>query len=728
MFSNRKTFSLLGAVALLGVAGLRAQVPEPTAPVPATTAPAESKPDLATLQAAAREAEARLPDPTVKLQSYFDLLPAQRERWQRFLPQTLLKLTRRERVQIVVLGDAILDGAEATSGADPLLQSFAGVFANALATQFYYTGGVRVIRPGSELRSKDSMVMGPEILLQPVRTSSMMSAASALATVGFQGQPDLVLVAHGLEDGVRGISAADVAAALRSLLDTARMNRLELIVAGPVPQAAAPEEESLALTRGVSSVMREFCAKEKLLFADLGDFSRLIAPPDGTQAAHLLFPALMLQYQSRLNSVPAGAVATPTAAMHAAMGRILFEDVMNGQPEMTWRFGAASTTLAGQGRLQLEFQLANTSREALPVTVLPLVPRGLKLKDASPELQLAAGAKETVKVSYLITDTLQLPLRDGSMRLPVLVIAGKQARISDLVAPLRPCSVAWNVRTAFNQEAEFSPDLEIENSTGAKLNAAWELGWDGKKQEGKTSLDANGAETLNAKLTLPAGEKVPFRQRLPLNFAVTVNGARQIFDRYVEIVRNFGLKQSVPLTAADGESSAVTLRADADGMKLFLTLDLSGVDLADDASGKAWTCLLNLDARSYGERLTPGATAALRITGKAGDGAAEIAPVAPWAFGSGYAAEFDVREIQAVLSSSASGTRRLTITLPKSYLYRHEWALENGNSQLGINVRLTGGGREYFLTRGSRQADDAESLSVLELTDKPTQRWTVRVE
>ena len=728
MFSNRKTFSLLGALAWLGVAGLQAQTPEPTAAIPAMVVPAETKPDLSALQAAAREAEAKMPAPTVKLQSYFDLAPVQRDRWQKFLPETLLKLTRRERVQIVVLGDAMLDGAKTEGGADPLLKSFAGVFANALATQFYYTGGVRVIRPGSTLRSKDSMVMGPEILLQPVRTRSIVSAASALATVGFQGRPDLVIVAQGLEDGMAGTATADVAVALRSLLDTARTNRLELIVAGPIPQVAAPEERSLALTRGASSAMREFCAKAQVLFADLGDFSRLIAPPAGTHEAHLLFPALVQQYQSRLNSVPADQVATPSAEMHAAMGRILFEDVMNGAPAVAWKLSDANAMLEGQGKLKLEFQLANTSREALQMVVLPLEPRGLKLKDANPEHTLAAGAKQVVSVSYTISDTLQLPLNDGILRLPVLVIAGKESRISDLVVPLRPFSVAWNARTAFNQETEFTPDLELENTSGAPLSATWEASWDGKKQEGKTALDASGAEALKLALALPSGDKAPFRQRLPLNFAVNANGVRQIFDRYVEITRNFGLKQAVPLTAGDGESSAVTLRADADGMKLFLTLDLTGVDLADDASGKAWTCLLNLDARSYGERLTPGATAALRITGQAGDGVAVIDPIAPWAFGSGYAAEFEVKEIQAVLSSSASGTRRLTITLPKSYLYRHEWALENGNSQLGINVRLTGGGREYFLTRSSRQGDDAESLSVLELTDKPTQRWTVRVE
>jgi hypothetical protein len=89
---------------------------------------------------------------------------------------------------------------------------------------------------------------------------------------------------------------------------------------------------------------------------------------------------------------------------------------------------------------------------------------------------------------------------------------------------------------------------------------------------------------------------------------------------------------------------------------------------------------------------------------------------------------FDVKELTAKLSSSASGARRLTISLPKTYLYLHEWALGNGNSEIGINARLSGGGRSYFLTRANRHGDDAESLSVLELTDKPTRRWTVRVE
>jgi hypothetical protein len=173
MSSNHKTLSILGALALLGSAGLRAQTPE--VPAPATPPAAEAQPDLPTLQAAAREAEAKLPAPELKPQIYFDLGPVQRDRWQAFLPQTLLKLTRRERVQIVVLGDAILDGRRRRRASIRCSRALPGVFAKALATQFYYTGGVRVVRPGSKLRSKDNMVMGPEILLQPVRTSPASS-------------------------------------------------------------------------------------------------------------------------------------------------------------------------------------------------------------------------------------------------------------------------------------------------------------------------------------------------------------------------------------------------------------------------------------------------------------------------------------------------------------------------------------------------------------------------
>jgi hypothetical protein len=152
-------------------------------------------------------------------------------------------------------------------------------------------------------------------------------------------------------------------------------------------------------------------------------------------------------------------------------------------------------------------------------------------------------------VSYTITNTLQLPLNDGMVRLPVLVIARQGVAHSRISWPLRPFSVAWNARSAFNRESEYSPELEIENSTGGSLAACLGVEWGGKKQERQGPLDANGSEVIPLKLALPlpAAEKTPFRQRLPLNFAVSANGVRQIFDRYHGDHPQFGPQGSMCL-------------------------------------------------------------------------------------------------------------------------------------------------------------------------------------
>ena len=76
MFSNRKTFLILGALAFPGMAGLRAQAPAAPAPAPAQAAATAEAPasaaaavpmDLPALKEAARAAEEKLPTPKVKV-------------------------------------------------------------------------------------------------------------------------------------------------------------------------------------------------------------------------------------------------------------------------------------------------------------------------------------------------------------------------------------------------------------------------------------------------------------------------------------------------------------------------------------------------------------------------------------------------------------------------------------------------------------------------------------
>jgi hypothetical protein len=115
-----------------------------------------------------------------------------------------------------------------------------------------------------------------------------------------------------------------------------------------------------------------------------------------------------------------------------------------------------------------------------------------------------------------------------------------------------------------------------------------------------------------------------------------------------------------------------------------------------------------------------------------------VGAIPPWAFGTGYAAVFDETQVKAVVSSGSEGSRRITISLPRSYLYLHEWALGNGNSQLGINASfafweepVAGGSAGGYTAESqytllfNRHRDDAEGCAALELTAEPTQRWTV---
>jgi len=682
------------------------------------------KPTLDQLKVAALDAETQLPTATSAPKNYFEITEAQRQRLQQFLPRTLLKLDRRQRIHFVVIGDVSLNGATAGAGVDPLLHSFPSVFAEQLASQFYYTGGVRLVRPGSSLAPKERPIMGPELVLQPVRATSMLQATAAMTSEGFQGAPDAVILALGFEDSFNDTPLADVESALRGLIGVVRSKKIEIIVTAPMLQAAEPAESSLASTRGITSVLRDVCADEGVLFSDLGDFSRLIAPPQGIQETHRSFDALVRQYQTQLNVEPQGRIATAGTSLHASMGRVLFEDVMDGQPAVPWQLSNITSKLEPTGKLTLSAELMNEGKTPLQLTVLPLV-TSWQPQDASPEITLAAGTRQTINITYRNSR----PLTESTLRLPILIISGSTARIHDLTTPLTPISVTWYSRTTFNHEGIFSPGIEITNQSQQKVTVNWELTFNGQKHAGKAALEPEGHESLDLKLELPITGAAPIRQRLPLTLSIDTNGIKQTFDRQLELVRNVGLKQSIPLTAADGKPTEATVRFDADGQRLFLTCDLNGIDLNDDSdTGRAFDVMLDLDARSYGKRLTAGATAAIRIHGKAADGDAKVEKLAVWAFGTGYAANYDEKEIKATLSSTPSGLRRLTISLPRTYLYNHEWALDNGNSQIGINFRLAAADRSFFITSSNRHPTDAESLTVLELSEKPTQRATVRVE
>lgn len=452
----------------------------------------------------------------------------------------------------------------------------------------------------------------------------------------------------------------------------------------------------------------------------------------------------------------------PDTATNRVLGRRVFRELVNGPKAVPWSTGTATLALDAADKAVLTFRLDNTTPDEQTYTLLPLVTPMWKPLDAPSRVTLKGGKKSQVTITYARTTAPEagnptrgdlFPAHEPFVRLPILTVGGGMARIEDVRATLTPLAVLWNATTMFNQAATVEVEGWVWNTTTEASEGSWEATWMGQKATGTFKTASRSQSPFKVKLQMPDASAGATRAKGTLSFVVKSGAQTLHFAREVEGFRNIALKESVPLLASTGylrdqipqapapggAVPGIAFRADADSNAFFLTYDIYGYNVRDNPTGDgAVTVDVNLDARSYGKRLGPGTTDAIRITSNAADGDAQVAPLPPWCFGTGYGMFFDETQIKAKLSSRPDGARRLTITLPRSYLYLHEWAMGNGNSQLGINTTLglwqagegakTAGSTSLFaLTFNGRHRDDAESLAVLELADKTTGRWTVRV-
>lgn len=318
-------------------------------------------------------------------------------------------------------------------------------------------------------------------------------------------------------------------------------------------------------------------------------------------------------------------------------------------------------------------------------------------------------------------------------RLPVLIISGRRASIVLLRAPMQPVTIVWNSDTLFNQEQRFVAGGQIMNTSQEVLSGTWQAEFLGTPLSGKFELKPGAAYPLD--LSFDLRQNAPPVSRLPLKLSLTTSGVTLTSTRKITLAWNVGLNQPVPLTPTSTSTGKVSLEVKAEVARLTLICDVSGDEMLLDAASAgtaAWQLDVNLDARSYGKRLEAGSTAPLRVTGSAAPGKGHVHDVPPWAFGTGYSAAFAATEFQATHTSSGGDRHQIQLTIPRTYLYLHEWALDNGNSQLGLNVRLTlntaQGYHTWSLVPTAKSANDAGAMAVLELSAKPTQRATVILE
>jgi lysophospholipase L1-like esterase len=740
----------------------------------------------------------------------FELTAEQKTRLERFLPHTYPKLVNREAVSALTLGDSVMDMYVHDEHNGDVLHSYAGLFLEQLGAQFYYTGGVLRLNGKRTDARKLLPVSGPEIRLNSgARGGKMMlHGIQALQASFSEESPDLVIVSFGINDANFGFDLSSFRRSLQEIIDTAHGKNSDVILLGPTPVVSDPPEAGLALTPPYSSVMKAVAEENRLFYCDLGDLAWLVtvderytsllkpvpvkpaaepetkegakpetasgdkpeakaeakAPaarpivipmpveldPDAEKRAARTFADVVKSIRQWFTHGSTLDPLHPNTAAHRILARRIYSELLDGPKTVPWAVGDGVATLEGAGRCSVSFRLENTSTDSLRLIPLPLVTKGWKPVDAQSEIELKPGRRVIVTAAYQLTDA-SAALRAGEalLRLPILIAGGGMARIETITSKPTPFFVQWNAETRFNQSDTSELTATVLNTSKDALQGKWQASCMGQSWEGTLDLQPGASAPVVLKLKLPPSSDEITRRKGSLGLIVSLGSLTQTFNREVEICRNIGLKESVPLypqeeyvlnkpAAPHTDSRSVVFRADADKQAFYLTWELRGINLHDSPDeGIACFAEVNLDGRTYGKRLAPGATDALRIATPAADGDARVTGLHPWNYGTGYAKFLDTRVVQAKFSSKPDGSRRLTLMIPSSQIYLHEWALGNGNSQLGINTAFyqwmpgDAGGASSFApwlySASGLHRDDALSLSVIELTDQPTKRWTVRL-
>jgi hypothetical protein len=712
-----RTLALI-LVALLGAAAQLAHV----------RAQAVPKTDAGTRKA--RELEARFPAPKPPQgRDSFELGEARQQRLQKLAPALWLKLSQREPVNLLVLaGEQEMRLWKEDDGED-LTDRFPACLARELANQFYYTGGV------FEAGTRSAALLAPGISLRVLTgpDHALVDAPSILASIARQSPVDLVLICHGQAEAAAGMSPAEFTRQMALAVKAVRDLKADAFVAAPWPGSGPRPEAALGQARPLADALAEAAEDGGWLFADLGDLSRLMdLPPSDAANVGERFNRLASTWKSFFHEDASGD-HLPRVRFHQRLGSALFQALLDGASSGQPVRSENATASWQQAGLKLRCTLVNDSPEEQRLTVLPLIAAGWKPRDAQPEATLSPGGKTTLDITYApaVEGASTIP-DDGLLRLPLLVITDHGASILTPRAALTPFTVEWPVGALFNQDRRFIIGARLLNTSPSELAGTWEASLENAKLDGRFSLKPGAALPLDLAFDLP--ENGAATGRFLLELKVRLDGRELRISRPLVIASNLGLGKTLPLFPVTDSAARASLEARADASRLILTCDVQGVELLPSAENAppSWQAEVSLDARSYGKRLEPGSTAPLRFSGSSASGHGRMATPAAWAFGTGYAAVFDPREFHARLLSSGSDRHQFELVIPRTYLYLHEWALQNGNSQLGINLRLSlntpSGPQSWILTPTSLPANSINALSVLELSTSPTSRATVILE
>ncbi len=653
----------------------------------------------------------------------------------KILPHALVKLRKHDPLHICVIGDEVTGMEGHGPDAGNRLLAWPAQLAAEFAREFYYAGGVRMLMAGRGKPDKLVPISGPEITMRVLDMDDATAdkAVPALLALGLNPPPDVIIVSVGTRDAMLGGDLMTFAKHVHDLIETVRPKAVDMILAAPPPPADDPAEQSIAAMRPFAGVMRDLAEENRVAFVDLGDLSLAVRLDEDAPASPAdNFQTAVRRYRDHFKW-PGGVhdLRHPLPSLHERLGAGAFRQLCGTDDPPAWSIDTKGAAVDDAGALRVTFGITSLGTQAARILLQPMPLSAWTPADAPAYVDLPAGGVQTITLTWnraRVADAFQFPAfssHEPFVRLPLFVASGTAVRIEELRAQPGPVALLSRTDALFNQQDSFTLENMLVNTSGAELTKAqWTAEWAGQSHSGTLDMAAGATAAVPLSFQLPK-DRGARRIASPLVFTASAGGRSLTWTRAMEASQNIGLDQEISLPSTGEASGNTVLRASADKQALTLTFDMEGVSRAPVLAE------IELDARSYGQRLAPGGCHPITFSIGSDDKEVVAGPVAPWAFGNGYGMHFDERALVASQSLDVRGHRLVKITVPRSYLYLHEWAIGNGNSQIGINARLilrgqvAGRDTIFALTQNGRRRDDTESMAVLELTDKPTARWSV---
>ncbi|MEM0895302.1 MAG: SGNH/GDSL hydrolase family protein [Verrucomicrobiota bacterium] len=675
------------------------------------------------------------------------------------------KLDRGIPIHVVAIGDSITRNLRHDELMNSSHHAYHGVFLQELAKTFFYPGGVRDIRPWRDLPQKITPMRGTEITMENMGMNGRVAlhALSRITADAFLNDPDLVLINFGVNEAVLGYTLRGYRESLELVVQACKARGTDVILLGPSIIHLDEDGQSLfGATRPFASVMREVAAEFGVLYVDFGKVTaRVSGAPVGSTVEEIEHK---LDVEERIIFDHPGDELIkddlhPGEQGHLIMGRAVIEQLLNGAPTPRYRL-TGHVVLDDKGHLTLHGKVKDLTGEGGKCEVVFREWGGWIPDNPLTELELRPGKGEEFQV-HLTGKTKDYSLAGSEpyFRFPAIISDPTEIQVYDIQAPVLPVVPVWDLGLLGGHEGfrdAFEVKGDLVNMNVEPVSGSWEAAWNAQTVRGDFTLDAGGSQPLVARFSLPFRPGTT-RAQSQLRFKVTTGGRTIEFVRNIEATRNIAAAgQVVPLSRGDlqaipAEGPSATLQTLADRDGLFFIFSGKDVEAAFSEANPSVSVEFFFDARPFAvpdappELVNPGRRTFgyvdyIRVGLQRDSEEIKIDTIRPAVFGHGYNLGLDRGAIKVSREFGNDGSSRVVIGFPRSFFYRHEWALGNPNSLLGLQAHIrylqkNAGAPDglfpenthFMLTTNRIEAFNAESLSVLELAPEPSGRWSVRL-